>query len=137
MAPEAGLNIVADLGEYNIPFAGSGINAEREWLSQNRGAASRFAKSAVEAIALLKRDRAAFDTSVVKWFNITDQAVLDTMYAEALEFPVKPYPSVEGVTTIPTIYDTPEMRSHAPEDFYDLSFVRELDESGYLDTPAH
>lgn len=133
MAPEAGLNIVLDLGQYNIPFAGSGINVERNWLNANRDAAARFVKSSVEAIALLKRDRATFDATVAKWMNITDSAVSDRMYAEALEFPAKPYPGVDGIRTITEIYDTPEMRARTVEDFYDSSFVEELDSSGFID----
>jgi hypothetical protein len=31
------------------------------------------------------------------------------------------------------IYDYREMRLHRPEDFYDTSFVAELDRSGYID----
>jgi hypothetical protein len=32
------------------------------------------------------------------------------------------------------IYNTHEMRKHKPEDFYDDSFVRELDQSGFIDS---
>ena len=32
------------------------------------------------------------------------------------------------------IYDSNEMRKHKVEDFYDDSLVRELDESGYIDS---
>jgi len=31
------------------------------------------------------------------------------------------------------IYDSNEMRRYTPEDFYDDSLMRELDESGFLD----
>ena len=133
LAPEAGLNDVVDLQDYALPFAGSGINAERSWLAGNRDIASRFVKSAVEAIALMKRDRAAFDASVAKWLNIIDAPTLDSMYAAASNFPEKPYPSVDGIAIIMEIYDTPEMRAHRIEDFYDSSFIEELDRTGARD----
>ena len=47
--------------------------------------------------------------------------------------PAKPYPSVEGIKTMMEIYDYREMRIHRPEDFYDASFISELDKSGYID----
>jgi len=133
LAPEAGLNDVVDLQDYALPFAGSGINAERSWLAGNRDTAARFVRSAVEAIALMKTDRAAFDASVSKWLNISDAQTLDSMYAAALDFPEKPYPSVDGIGIIMEIYDTPEMRSRSIDDFYDSSFIEELDRSGALD----
>jgi ABC-type nitrate/sulfonate/bicarbonate transport system substrate-binding protein len=133
LAPEAGLNDVVDLEEYSLPFAGSGINAERGWLTANRDTAARFVKSAAEGIALMKTDRAAFDATVAKWLNITDGATLGSMYGAASEFPEKPYPSVDGIRIIMEIYDTPEMRMHSVEDFYDSSFIEALDSTGTLD----
>jgi hypothetical protein len=32
------------------------------------------------------------------------------------------------------MYDSPAMREHQPEEFYDNSFIADLDKSGYLDT---
>ena len=47
----------------------------------------------------------------------------------------KQYPSLQGIRTILTsLADIdPRARSAKPEDFVDMSFVRELDQSGYID----
>jgi NitT/TauT family transport system substrate-binding protein len=111
---------------------GSGIMAEREWLKSNRETAVKFVKAAFEAIALMKKDRAAFDAAVVKWMNITDKTAQDRMYDE-IELPEKPYPSVEGIRHTFVLYDSPEMRKYRPEDFYDTSIMTELDRSGFID----
>jgi NitT/TauT family transport system substrate-binding protein len=133
-APASGLKSVADLSQYRMPFAGSGVMAERNWLSANRDTAARFVKATVEALALIKRDRAAFTASVAKWMNITDRAAQDAIYAEAVGFPAKPTPSADGVRAVMEMYDSPQMRLRKAEDFYDASFVTELDRTGYLDT---
>jgi NitT/TauT family transport system substrate-binding protein len=133
LAPEAGLNDVVDLAEYDLPFAGSGVMAERDWLEANRDAAARFVRATLEALALLKSDRAAFDASIAKWLNISDSAAQDQLYAAAMGFPEKPYPSVDGIRIIMEIYDSPEMRAYSAEDFYDASFIEELDRSGSID----
>ena len=83
-------------------------------------------------IALMKKDRAAFDAAVVKWMNITDKAAQDRMYEE-IELPEKPYPSVDGIRATFVLYDSPEMRKYKPEDFYDSSIMTELDRSGFID----
>ncbi len=133
LAPEAGLSDVVDLTQYDIPLAGSGVMAERAWLAANRDTAARFVKSAVEAVALMKQDRDAFDASLEKWFNITDEVTQERMYAVVMDFPIKPYPSVEGIRAMMEVYDSPQMRMHTAEEFYDSSFIEELDRSGYLD----
>jgi NitT/TauT family transport system substrate-binding protein len=132
MAPEMNLKQLIDLSQYRFPVAGSGIMAEREWLKSNRDTAVKFVKSAFEAIALMKKDRAAFDGAVVKWMNITDKAAQDRMYGE-IELPEKPYPSVDGIRATFVLYDSPEMRKYKPEDFYDSSIMTELDRSGFID----
>ena len=133
MAPEMKLKDLIDLTQYKIPVAGSGIMAERAWLKANRDTAARFVKSTVEAIELMKTDKKAFQGALAKWFNIKDQLTQDRMYEMAGEFPAKPYPTVEGIKNTLAIYDSPEMRKHKAEDFYDASFVAALDKSGAID----
>jgi len=133
MASEKKLNDVMDLTPYKIPVAGSSILAEKNWLQANRDTAARFVKAAIEADALMKTNRPAFNAALVKWFNIKDAPTQDSMYREALEIPRKPYPSVEGIKATLSIYDSPEMRKYKAEDFYDASFVAALDKSGAID----
>ena len=47
----------------------------------------------------------------------------------------KQYPSIEGIKTILASLTEidPRARSAKPEDFVDMSFIRELDQSGYID----
>ena len=133
LAPEMNLNLLVDLTPFNFPVTGSSILAEREWLKDNREAAARFVKATVEAIALMKTDRAAFNAALTKWFNITDPLVQERMYREADEIPRKPYPAIEGIRYTMAIYDSAEMRKHKAEEFYDASFMEELDKSGFID----
>jgi len=137
MAAVNGFTPLQDLREWNLPIAGSGINVEREWLASNRDAVRRFVKSAVEALAIMKQNRDAGMGGIGKWYNIQDREqqrmIID--YAEAL--PRKPYPAVDGIQRVMEIYNYHEMRKHKPEDFYDDSFIRELDQNGYIDSLYH
>ncbi len=128
-----GFKDLVDTGTYRFPMPGSGVNAEKSWLAQNRETAARFVKSAVEAVALLKNDKPAALAAMAKWYGITEAATQEAVYAQTAQLPSKPYPSVEGIRTMMDIYNYREMRRHAPEDFYDASFVAELDRSGYID----
>jgi NitT/TauT family transport system substrate-binding protein len=131
---KAGYTDLIDLNQLNIPMAGSGINVERQWLKNNHEAVARFLKAAVEAIALVKTDKKAAFASIAKWYGITDPQKQEEIYKDIAKLPAKPYPAVEGIKTAMQIYDSHEMRSHKAEDFYDSSFMTELDESGFIDS---
>ena len=91
-------------------------------------------KSFVEAIAVLKTDREATYRVLRKWYQMSDPELMALFYAEASKLPSKPYPPYAGLEKMMEIYDSHEMRKYKVEDFYDDSFVRELDESGYIDS---
>jgi hypothetical protein len=55
------------------------------------------------------------------WENMQSEAVL----------PKKQYPSLEGIKTI--LANQSKGNPAKPEDFVDSSFIRELDQSGYID----
>lgn len=133
MAPELKLNDLIDLTQYKFPVAGSSILAEKNWLKDNRDAAGRFVKASVEAIAVMKTDKNAFDAALAKWFNINDTATQERMFREVEDIPNKPYPAVDGIKTTLALYDSPEMRKYKAQDFYDSSFIEALDKSGAID----
>ncbi len=134
MARAAGFPVLFDLTEWKMPIAGSGVRTTKTWVRENREAARRFTKSMVEAIALFKKDPNVAYESMKKWWGITDMEKLKAMYADAATLPRKPYPSIEGIKTTMQIYDSHEMRRHKPEDFFDASFIKELDDNGYIDS---
>ena len=133
-AKKLGLRDLVDLGPYHFVMPGSGVNALSEWLPKNRATAARFMKATVEAIALMKTDKKAAFASMTKWYGISDPEKLEAVYAEAARLPSKPYPSVEGLKIMQSIYTWREMTMRNPEDFTDPSFIAELDRSGYIDS---
>jgi ABC-type nitrate/sulfonate/bicarbonate transport system substrate-binding protein len=132
-AKNLGLRDLVDLYPYHFVMPGSGVNALADWLPNNRDTAGRFMKATVEAIALMKTDKKAAFASMTKWYGISDPAKLEAVYAEASALPSKPYPSIEGLKAMQSVYTWREMVIHRPEDFTDPSFVAELDRSGYID----
>jgi len=135
LAPQAGFKDIGDLTSYKMPMPGSGIMVDRAYLGAHRDTVLRFLKADIEATALMQRDRQVFNAALAKWFNITDRKTQDGMFAHVNKFEKKPYPSVDGIKQVFALYDSPEMRRHRPEEFYDSSLVAELDKSGFLDNP--
>jgi hypothetical protein len=56
----------------------------------------------------------------------------EAVYRQVGDIAAKPYPAVEGIERVMQVYDCHEMRRHKAEDFYDASFVTELDKSGAI-----
>jgi NitT/TauT family transport system substrate-binding protein len=133
-AVKHGMNDIANLVPRKIHMPGSGVNAEVKWLKDNRDVAARFVKATVEAIALMKQDKEKAFASMRKWYGINDQRVLEGIYAEATDLPIKPYPSIEGLKNMQTVYTWRAISRKKPEEFVDASFVTELDKSGYIDS---
>jgi NitT/TauT family transport system substrate-binding protein len=132
-AVQQGYRDLVDTGAYKFAMPGSGVNALKDWLPKNREAATRFVKSTVDALALIRNDKQAAFAAMAKWYGIKDARAQEQIYAQAVELPAKPYPSVEGIKMMMEIYNYREMRAHKAEDFYDASFIAALDNSGYID----
>lgn len=109
------------------------ILTTRTWLNDNRETARRFVKSIIEAIAMMKKDKAVANKVMAKYYGITVPAHQKILNDGNREMPKKPYPAVDGIKRTMQLYDSHEMRRYKPEDFYDDSIVRELDKSGAID----
>jgi NitT/TauT family transport system substrate-binding protein len=134
VAMAAGSHQLLNFYDWKIPMVGNGVNADRAWLVNNRETARRLIKSLVETIALMKKDKNTVFRIMTKDYNIKDPEVLAKFYGPMANLPRKPYPAVEGIKRQMEVFDSHEMRQHKPEDFYDDRFVRELDQSGYIDS---
>ena len=132
-AKKAGLNDLVNLIPMKIAMPGSSVNADKKWLPQNRETARRFIKATVEAIAMTMQDKEKAFASFRKWYGMDSLEQMETMYSEAADLPKKPYPHIEGLKNMQSVYTWREITRHKPEDFVDASFVTELDKSGYID----
>jgi hypothetical protein len=137
-ALQAGQKPLIEFKHWKIPMASSSIHVEQAWLEKNRETARRFVKSMVDTIAVVKKDKQAFRRALAKHYNIKDPKMQDFFYG-TWDFPAKPYPSVEGLRIAKVLFDGhPELRNEdfraaRVEDYVDDSFIRELDQSGYID----
>lgn len=133
MAAKNDARDLIDLSQFNIPIAGSGVNIQRNWLQGNRDTVERFLKSMVESYAMMSHDEGVVRAALVKWYNISDPKQQDGMYAQVIDAPKKPYPALDGINMVRKLFSHRELQRYAPEHFYDSSFVRALDESGFID----
>jgi NitT/TauT family transport system substrate-binding protein len=127
-----------NLMEVRLPYQGIGVGTTRTFIRENPDVVRRYVKSQIEAVHRLKTDREAGIRVLAKYLNIQDREVLERAYDDAItdeKLPQKQYPSLEGIKKIlePLAENDAKAKAAKPEDFVDMRFIKELDDSGFID----
>ena len=140
IAQKRGLTVVADVAKMGLVFQHTGATTTRRFIRENPDLVRRYVKSQVEAVHHIWTDKEASIRALTKYMGSgVEREILektrDDLLTEAL-LPKKQYPSLEGLKTVlaPLAEKDPKAKAAKPEDFADLSFIRELDQSGYIDS---
>ena len=135
-ALRAGMKILLNLRDLNVPFQGSGLVTTQRVLARKRDIARRFLKAYVEAVHLLKTNPDVSKKAFAKYRQTRDEKRIEDAYQTLRDIvKPKPYPSIDGFKTI--IKDAsdriPAAKTANPKDFIDISLLEELDRSGFID----
>lgn len=135
-AVEAGMRVMANMAEMEIPFQNSALVTTQRFIAKNPDVMRRLTKSFVEGIHLVKTNPEVAKRAVAKYMRMKDQKELDEAY-EILDSLTqrKPYPTMEGFKNIITELSPkmPAAKNADPKDFVDVRFLEELDRSGFID----
>jgi len=136
-ARKAGFNTLIDMAQLNIPYQLTGLLATKSYIKTHRETVMTLVRSLVEGIHFYKRDKEASIKIMAKYLQTNDREALDETYNQiALKIvPEKPYPTLAGIKTIldELAVKNPKAKAARPEDFADSSFVKKLDEDGFID----
>lgn len=137
VAQREGFNVLADLG--TLPFQNNGVVTTRKFINDKPEVVRRYVKSQIEAVHLMKSERATGLKVLAKYMGGTsDQELLEKSYDASVTehtFPAKQYPSQPGLKTVidSLVADNPKAKEAKPEDFIDSQFIKELDDRGFID----
>lgn len=136
MARKLKLGILAEPDDFGTAYPNTPVAAPSQYLREKRDIARRFMRAFVEGIHVYKT-RPDFSKKIVsKYMRVTDPDAIDDSYQFFSRLvPAKPYPPLEGIkeALLELGEKDPKARSARPEDFADMSLVKELDESGFID----
>ncbi|MBI2089804.1 MAG: ABC transporter substrate-binding protein [Deltaproteobacteria bacterium] len=136
-ARKLGFNNLIDMAELNIPFQLTALLASRSYLKGNPEVVMSVIQALTEGIHFYKKEKEASIKIVGKYLKTEDREALEETYREiALKVvPEKPYPTLAGVQTILDELGkkNPKAKASRPEDFVDSSFVKKLDDTGFID----
>ena len=136
IAQKRGMNTLADLPKLGLVYQHTAAATTKKYIRENRDIVRRYVKSQIEAVHRIYTDKESAIRALARFIGRTvERDVLEKTWENLLSeavLPRKQYPSIEGLKTI--LASEPKAKSHNPEDYFDASFVRELDQSGYTDS---
>jgi NitT/TauT family transport system substrate-binding protein len=135
VAQKKGFHVLMD---FEIPYQSVGVATTRRFIRENPDIVSRYVRSHIIAIHLMKTDRETGLKILTKYLGSRDKEIMDRTYDHVITdevLPPKQYPTLEGIKAIlePLADKDPKAKAAKPEDFVEMSFVKELDQSGYVD----
>ncbi|MBI4523486.1 MAG: ABC transporter substrate-binding protein [Deltaproteobacteria bacterium] len=138
IAQKKGFNVLADVAALGLAYQHTGVATTRRFIEQHPDIVRRYVKSQLECVHRLKIDRETGIRVLAKHMGgIKDREILEKSYDLAVAdnmLPRNQYPTLEGIKTIlDTLADkAPRAKGAKPEDFVDMRFVRELEQSGFI-----
>lgn len=139
VAEREGFHQLADIGALGLPFLHNGIATSRRYIRDNTDTVKRYVKSQIESVHRMKTDRKTSIAVLAKYLRQTkNKEILEKSYelsATDQKYPRKQYPTLAGIQTVLDAIadDNPKAKAARPQDFVDARFVKELDDSGFID----
>ncbi len=143
-ARRLGFRMLADGTELGIPFLQGGLVTRRAFIRSHEDEVRRIVRAIVEAIHWAKTHREAALPVMQKYLHIQDREALEDAYDSFVvkQFPRAPYVPAAAMQTVFDLAAArdPRARTADRQGFIDMRFVRELDQSGFIDQlygPTH
>jgi NitT/TauT family transport system substrate-binding protein len=136
-AKKMGLNTLADLQMLGLEYQHTGLAFSQDLIKKQPELVRNVLKAFVESIHFMKTNRKETIGILTKYLKSDDTEALDEAYDSVLHslIPEKPYPTLKGIQIMlrEIGIKEPAARSARPEQFVDLTFMKELDSSGFID----
>ena len=136
-AKALGFHSLADLQMLGLEYQHTSLATTQALIKSRPDLARNIMKAYVEGIHYYKTHRAESLAILAKYLKAADGDVLTEVYEDiglAL-IPQKPYPTLRGIAVMlrELAARDPKIKAARPEEFVDLTFIKELDSSGFID----
>lgn len=137
MARKAGLNFIATPADFGTnAYTNTPILTRGAFIRERRDTVRKFTRAIVEGIHVYKTQKDFSKKVIAKYMRVNDaEAIEDSYQFFQPVVPAKPYPPMDGIREVLAELGATDAkaRSAKAEDFADSSFVKELDDSGFID----
>jgi len=134
VARQAGFRELADLRKTDIEYAGNSIAGMMPYIKSHSPLVENFLRGYIESLHFFRTQRERTISGIMKFMKLNDRARAEEGYDYYLDLmPVIPYASAGGIRTVlqNLAPRQPKAAIANPEDFYDNSFLKRIEESGF------
>ena len=134
-AEKLGFRDLLDTGALGIPFHWNAVLTRESTVKNKRSLVAKVVRANIEAIHFIKTDREGTKAIFSKFLKLKDPEGLErAAKAYAMIFPKIPMPTPEGVKTLldDMAPRNPKAKTAEAKQFVDMSFVQELESSGFI-----
>lgn len=136
-AKALGFHTLADLQMLGLEYQHTGLATTQALIRSRPDLVRNVMRAYVEGIHYYKTQRAEATAILGKYLKTTDAAVLAEVYDHLgiMLTPEKPYPTLRGIEIMLREMSATDAKAKGkrPEEFVDLTFIKELDSSGFID----
>jgi ABC-type nitrate/sulfonate/bicarbonate transport system substrate-binding protein len=134
-AEKLGFRDLLDTGSLALPFHWNAVLTRESIIKSKRSLIAKVVRANVDAIHFIKTDKEGTKAIFSKFLKLNDPEGLErAAKAYAAIFPINTMPTPEGVKTLldDMTPHNPKAKAADPRQYVDMSFVQELESSGYL-----
>ena len=136
VAKKMGFNVLMNLMDFGVEALNSDVVTTRRFIRESRDTVQRFIKGMIKGVSFFAANKKFSMDVIARYTKSTDMEKIEYGYDfVAKTFLKKPYTPIKGVQlALEEIGErNPVAKTANPEQFIDMSMVKELDQSGYID----
>jgi NitT/TauT family transport system substrate-binding protein len=135
IAKQMGMRELADLRTLDVEYPGTSIAAMGAYIKSHPATVESFLKGYVETLHFMRTQKEKSISAVMKFLKMSDRARAEEGYSYYVEI----WPAVPLASTAATknalqflAHRQPKAVNANPEEFYDMSFLKKIEESGFV-----
>lgn len=136
MARKFNMNIIAQPEDFGGAYPTTPVASRVSYIRDKRDTARKFTRALLEGIHLYKTDKEFSKKVIGKYVKTNDHDALEDSYQFFSRLvPEKPYPSLDSVKEALAELGEKDAKARAarPEEFVDMSLIKEFDDNGFID----
>jgi len=126
---------LADLRKLDVEYSGSAIAGMGPYIKGHPAIVENLLKGYIESLHFFRTQRERTINSIMNYLRMKDRAKAEEGYDYYVELmPMMPYASAAGVRSVLQLlaHQQPKALTANPEDFYDMSLLKKIEQSGFL-----
>ena len=134
MAKQLGFRELADMRKLDIEYAGTAIAGMTSHIKSHPVMVENFLKGYVESLHYFRTQREKTIAGIMKFLKMSDRSRAEEGYDFYVDLmPVMPYATPNGVKSVLEflVASQPKAATAKPEEFYDMSFLKKIEASGF------